>query len=369
MKYKIPQLIPFLGNEELANLEIVIKNKWLTEGPFSEEFLSIIKDFTGAKYAVLANNGTLALFLALKAIGINPGDEVIVPDFTFIASATSIVFSGGVPLFTDVDYNNLNINVDEIEKKITKQTKAIMPVHVYGQSANMEPIVNLATKYKLKIVEDAAQGFGVFYKNKHVGTIGDIGIISFFADKTITTGEGAVILTNKEEIYNNLKYLRNQGRLNSGSFIHPYLGMNFRMTDLQCAIGVAQIKKFNEIKKIKLINYNIYKDKLNNIDEIDFVKEEEYSNLVPFRVNIRVEFLEKLIEYLENNGIQTRKFFYPLHRQPCFQYLNYNIHDFPITNKLNEVGLSLPIYPDLKEIEINYICDKIRTFYKNENRS
>jgi len=365
MKYKIPQLIPFIDNDELENSKKVIENKWLTEGPFSEEFLEMIKKFTGAKYAVLANNGTLALFLSLKAMGIDKDDEVIVSDFTFISSGSSIVFSGGIPVFADVDRGNLNIDIEEIEKKITDKTKAIMPVHIYGQAANMGPIIEIANRYNLKIIEDAAQGFGVYYERQHVGTLGNIGIISFFADKTITTGEGAVILTNDEETFIKLKCLRNHGRLNSGTFEHPFLGMNFRMTDLQSAIGVAQIKKFEKINRIKSRNYQLYKEKLINIKEIEFIKEEKYSNLIPFRMNILVMELENLITHLEENGIQTRKFFFPLHRQPCFNYLGYKSAEFPISNELNMKGLCLPIYPDLKVEEIEYIADKIKSFYKS----
>jgi len=364
--YKVPQLIPYVGEEELKNLEKVINKKWITEGPFSKEFLQLIKDFTGAKYAVLANNGTLALFLSLMAIGIKKNDEVIVPDFTFISSGTSVVFAGGRPVFVDVDKDSLNIDVSKIEEAITEKTKAIIPVHLYGQSADMDPILKIANKYNLKVVEDAAQGYGVFYKGKHTGTIGDVGMISFFADKTVTTGEGAVILTNNEEIYENLKYLRNQGRLHSGTFQHTHLGMNFRMTDLQCAVGVAQLKKFDKIKKIKLTNYCLYKELLKNIDQIEFIKEMDYSNFVPFRANIKVRNLRGLINFLERNKIQTRGFFYPLHRQPCLKYLGYKEEEFPVSNRLNNIGLSLPVFCDLMKKEICYICEKIKEYYSEK---
>lgn len=365
--YKVPQLMPYVGEEEIKNLEEVINKKWITEGTFSEEFLHLIKDFTGAKYAVLANNGTLALFLSLMAIGIKKDDEVIVPDFTFISSGTSVVFAGGKPVFVDVDENSLNIDVLKIEESITERTKAIMPVHLYGQSADMDPILKIADKYNLKVVEDAAQGYGVFYKGKHVGAIGDVGMISFFADKTVTTGEGAVVLTNSEEIYENLKYLRNQGRLHSGTFEHSHLGMNFRMTDLQCAVGVAQLKKFEKIKELKLNNYYLYKELLKDDKQIDFFKEMEYSNFVPFRANVKVSHLKGLIEFLETNKIQTRGFFYPLHRQPCLKYLGYKEEEFPVSNKLNKIGLSLPVFCDLKKEQIYYVCDKIKEFY-GENK-
>lgn len=365
---RVPQLIPYVGAEELANLEEAIKNKWITEGPFSGEFLRMIKDFTSAKYAVLANNGTLALFLALTAIGVKRNDEVIVPDFTFISSGTSVVFTGASPVLVDVDEISLSIDVSKIEDAITENTKAIMPVHLYGQSADMDPILKIASKYNLKVIEDAAQGYGVFYKRKHTGTIGDVGIISFFADKTVTTGEGAVVLTDNEEIYEKLVYLRNHGRLHSGTFRHDYLGMNFRMTDLQCAVGVAQLKKFDKIKKVKLDNYRLYKELLAcDVDEIEFTEKMEYSNLVPFRANIKVSDLKGLMEFLERNEIQTRGFFYPLHRQPCLERFNkycYGEEEFPVSNRLNSVGLSLPVFCDLKNEQIHYVCDKIKEFYE-----
>lgn len=362
MKYKVVQLEPYLNDDELVNLKKVIETGWLTEGPFSKEFLEKIQHFTGAKYAVLANNGTLALYLSLLSIGIKKGDEVLVPDFTFNASGSSVVFTGARPVFVDINESDLQIDVTKIEHAITPKTKAIMTVHVYGQSCDMGKIIEIAKKHNLKIVEDAAQGFGVFCQGQHTGTIGDVGMISFFADKTITTGEGAVILTNDEEIFKRLKLLRNQGRPNSGTFVHPEIGMNFRMTDLQCAVGVAQLNKFDEIKNIKLENYNLYKILLQNIPQIKFVAENDFSNFIPFRVNVKCQNLSQLIEYLEDNRIQTRRFFYPLHRQPCYNFLNCT-DDFSISNKVYDEGLSLPIFCNLKEEQIRYVCNSITEFY------
>lgn len=366
MEYKVPQLEPYVGKEELENLKKVIDKKWLTEGVFRKEFLEIIKEFTKAKHAVLANNGTLALFLGLLSLGVGKGDEVIVPDFTFNASASSVAFTGAKPAFVDIDEGNLNIDVEKIEDAITENTKAIMPVHIYGQSTDMDPIIKLAKEYNLRIIEDAAETYGVFYKGKHTGTIGDVGIISFFADKTVTCGEGAVILTNDDELYDKLLYLRNQGRLESGSFMHPQLGMNFRMTDLQCAVGVAQLKKFKEIEKKKIGNYRLYQSLLKDLEEVSFIEEVNYSNFIPFRVPVRVENLDKLNQYLEDNGIQTRGFFYPLHRQPCFNYLGYEENDFPVTNRVYSEGLCLPVFPGLKKEQIEYVCEKIKEFFRRE---
>ncbi|MBN2813645.1 MAG: DegT/DnrJ/EryC1/StrS family aminotransferase [Bacteroidales bacterium] len=364
MEYRIQQIQPYFDQEEILNLEQAIKTTWVTEGPFSQQFLASLKAFTGAKYAVLANNGTLGLYLALLAIGAQKGDEIIVPDFTFNASASSIAFTGATPVFAEICPGNLQMDPAAIEKLITAKTKAIMPVHVYGQSCDMDPILALAKKYNLLIVEDAAQGFGVFYKNNHTGTMGDVGMISFFADKTITTGEGAVVLTNNEEIFNKLKMLRNQGRPNSGTFIHPELGMNFRMTDLQCALGVAQLKKFEKIKEIKQKNHGLYEAMLRNVEDVEFIEQSSFCNFIPFRVNVKVPQLEALIENLEKNAIQTRRMFYPLHRQPCFDYLNYKHDDFPVSNDAYNRGISFPVHCSLKEEDIAFLCETVTAFYK-----
>jgi len=364
MDYKVVQLEPYVGEEELNNLKKVIENKWLTEGPFSKEFISLIQEFTGAKHVMLANNGTLALYLSLLGLGVGPGDEVIVPDFTFIASGSSVRFTGAKPVFVDISKSDLNIDASKIEEAITPRTKAIMPVHVYGRSANMGPILEIAEKHGIKVFEDAAQGFGVFYKGKHTGTVGDIGMISFFADKTITMGEGAVVLTNDDEIYEKTRRIRNQGRTQSGKFIHEVLGMNFRLTDLQCAVGVAQVKKFEEIKRIKLKNYALYTELLKDVSEVRFLETLEYSNLVPFRANILAEKKDELMKFMEVNKIQTRGFFYPLHKQPCFSDLGYKEEDFPVSNLMFDKGVSLPVFCSLKKDQIEYVCETIKRFYR-----
>jgi perosamine synthetase len=361
--YTVPQLEPYIDWHELDNLKEVIKNKWLTEGPFSKKFIQQIKDYTGAKHVNLAPNGTLAIYLSLLALGIKKGDEIIVPDFTFNATASPVVFAGADPVFVDVHDSDLNIDVNKIEEAITAKTKAIMPVHIYGQSANMQPILDIAEDNNLKIIEDAAESYGVFYKNLDqptncTGTLGDLGVISFFADKTLTMGEGAVILTDDDQLDFNLKNLRNQGRLQSGSFKHPLMGMNFRVTDLQCAVGVAQLDKFEEIKELKLKHYNLYKELLEGTG-VKFLEEKPYSTRIPFRVVIKVTDKQKVMKYLEDNKIQTRGVFYPLHRQPCFEYLGYGYDAFPVSNKAFDEGICLPVYPGLKEWQIEYICAKI----------
>ncbi len=363
MGYRIHQLEPFVGQEELENLTEVIRTRWLTEGPFSREFLQQLRDVTGARHAILANNGTLALYLALKALGIGPGDDVVVPDFTFNASASSVVFAGARPVFADIDPETLNVDPDSLEQAITPATKALMPVHVYGTAADMDRITQLAATRNLSIIEDAAQGFGVHCNGKHTGTIGDVGTISFFADKTITCGEGAVVMTNRDDLHERLCFLRNQGRIQSGSFVHPELGMNFRMTDLQCAVGVAQIKKFPAVERLKLAHYQRYAEHLGPIEEVRLVRPPPYSTHVPFRAALLADKAADLMEHLEQNGIQTRGFFFPLHRQPCFHYLGYAKEDFPASNAAFERGVCLPVHCALKEDDVRFICDCIKGFY------
>jgi len=361
MCYTVPQLEPYVDERELNNLVDVIKNKWLTEGLFSKRFIQQIKDLTGAKHVNLAPNGTLAIYLSLLALGIKKGDEVIVPNFTFNASASPVVFAGADPVFVDIHDSDLNIDPSKIEGAITSKTKAIMPVHIYGQSADMSPIIKIAKVNNLKILEDAAESLGVSYHKpapQHTGALGDIGIISFFADKTLTMGEGAVILTNNDQLDFNIKNLRNQGRLQSGSFKHPLMGMNFRVTDLQCAVGVAQMDKLEEIKELKLKHYKLYKELLAGTT-VRFLEEKPYSTSIPFRVVIKVAEKKKVMKHLEDNKIQTRGVFYPLHRQPCFAYLKHDYDDFPVSNKAFDECICLPVYPGLKEWQIEYICAKI----------
>ncbi|MBI2031249.1 MAG: DegT/DnrJ/EryC1/StrS family aminotransferase [Candidatus Levybacteria bacterium] len=364
MKQIIPQVYPYFTKDEEKEVLDTLRNAWVTEGPKAKSFISEMLKITGSKYGVLAPNGTLALYMSLMVLGIGPGDEIIVPDFTMIASSNAVYLTGATPIFVDVKIDDLNIDTDKIEKVITKKTKAIMPVHIYGAACDIDIIQKIAKKNKLFIVEDACQGHGLFYKNKHVGTIGDLGCFSFFADKAFTTGgEGGMVVTNDKRLYEKLLYFRNQGRLTSGSFIHPQIGYNFRMTDLQCAVGLAQIKKFDKILKKRLENHSLYEKYLVNLKNVEIIKPLSYSSFTPFRFNIFVQNLPGLTEFLQEKGIQTREMFYPLHKQPCYKMYKYNDQNFPNSIYAYKNGLSLPVYYELKKGQIKYICDAIKKFY------
>ena len=380
----IPQIEPFVGLEEYAEIRSCFKDNWITEGKKSKNFIEKVKKILNVKHAHFAPNGTLGLFLALKAIGIKPGDEVIVPDFTFFASASSVEMAGAIPVFCEVNKDNFQIDINRCENLVNEKTKAIMPVHVYGMSVNMNEIKEFSIKHSLKIIEDSAQAFDVKYsnykfnedptdKNRMAGTFGDIGSFSFYADKTITTGEGGLIVTNDDEINRSLLYLRNQARINAGSFIHPEIGYNFRITDFQAGLGLIQLKKLALIKNNKNRIWNSFKEKLNKIEEIKFLKIEEHSSHIPFRTTLIAKNAFPLMDYLKKCGIQPRTFFYPMHKQPSHKkymvYHNKKFGKYSFKNSIfgYENGVCLPCYPTLKENQIKFIVNKVKDFYSNKN--
>lgn len=369
--FKVPQFQPYIDNKEYDAIKSCFDSNWITEGPLSKRFVDKILELTGAKYGVLAPNGTLSIYMALRAIGVGPGDEVIVPNFTFIASANAVEMCGAKPVFVDVK-EDLQIDVDKCIRLVNHRTKAIMPVHVYGMACDMDEVMEFAKNYKIKVVEDAAQGIGITWKGKHTGTFGDVGSFSFFADKTLTTGEGGMVVTNDKDLYEKLLYLRNQGRIDRGSFIHPELGYNFRMTDLQSAIGLSQFEKLPEIIEKKSEILKTYKNLLN--PKIKIIEPSENSNHIPFRVCIIIpNGSQKLMEYMKENGIETRTFFYPLHKQPCYMkkkktlfekifFEKNNDKEFEVSIRMYNEGVCLPSFVSISQEQISFICQKINEY-------
>ncbi|MDP3954682.1 MAG: DegT/DnrJ/EryC1/StrS family aminotransferase [bacterium] len=366
---KVPQMSPWLGKEEYKAIESCFKENWLTEGPKTKQFNEKLLKLTKARFGVFAPNGTLALYLGLRALDIGPGDEVIVPDFTFYASATSVEMTGAKPVFVDVNRKNFQIDLKNADRLVNKKTKAIMPVHIYGTIADMKSVVRFAKRHKLKIIEDACQAVGVHRDGKHAGTFGEVGCFSFFADKTVSTVEGGYVITNDEKLYQKLLFLRNQGRIDRGSFIHPQIGYNFRITDIHSAIGLVQLRKLPEIKKIKNRILSIYKKQLAKLSEITFFEPDAGVEMIPFRVCILVDKAHELMSFMREKGIESRTFFYPLHRQPYFKYLQKGRKDQDDKYFQNAIygyehGICLPIFPTLTDRQILYVCDTIKDFYE-----
>lgn len=360
----IPQFEPWLGEEELAQVAETIRANWITGGKKVKEFERRIAELCGVEHAIAACNGTLALYVGLKALGVGEGDEVIVPDFTFIASANSVVMAGAKPVFVDIDKRTFNIDPNATEKVITPRTKAIMPVHIYGQSADMDAICQIASQHDLKIIEDAAQGIGVTFNGKPVGGFGDVGCMSFYADKTMTTGEGGMVLTDDDKLAEKCLILKHQGRTGRGFYFHEHIGYNFRLTDLQAAVGLGQLSKLSTIIERKKRNEKRYQELLKDVEGVEFPYIDPRGFNVPFRINILVDCPEELSNFLNENEIGSRRFFYPLHQQPC-----YNVDgEFPNSVRAYETGLSLPSSVTLTEEQISYVCEKIKAFMQNHKR-
>jgi len=357
---KVPQFIPSIGVEEYASIKTCFDTTWITEGPQTQKFQEALLEHIGVKYGVFAPNGTLALYLGLCAMGVGPGDEVLVPDFTFIASATAVEMTGATPIFVDVELEHFQIDMDSCKKAVTNKTKAIMPVHIYGMSADMTAVMEFADAHGLLIIEDAAQAIGVKWKNRSCGSFGAVGCFSFFADKTITTGEGGFVVTNDATIYDKLRYLRNQGRLHRGTFIHNRIGYNFRITDIQAAIGLTQLDKLDWICSRKYYFWEQYVERLAGLD-LKVTTPPAHSSYVPFRVTFISDLLAcDVMAHLAQDGIEARSFFYPLHKQPCFTCKSSEVFN---SDHLYKYGVCLPAFPTMTDMQLELVCTSLKEFY------
>ena len=370
--HSIPQIVPYFDEREKAAVLQTIEEGWITEGRQSAAFVEALKQIIGVPFGVLAPNGTLALSLGLMALGIGPGDEVLVPDTTFIGSANAVLMVGATPVFVDVEPDTFQIDMNQAGQYLSSHTRAIMPVHLYGTACNMQVISEFAHQHNLLVIEDAAQGMGVCYADRHVGSFGDVGCFSFFADKTITTGEGGFVACRDERVFERLCLLRNQGRIERGSFVHPAVGFNFRMTDMQAAIGLVQLNKLAHIIERKQLCWQAYADGLSGLTEVRLLGPAPNSTHVPFRCVLIAERATQLQHALEQAGVQIRSFFFPLHRQPCFLKANvqfgavWSLADaaYPNANYGFEHGLCLPLYPALTLDDVADMTHQVREFYQ-----
>lgn len=367
----IPVNRPLFISDEKKYLAECIDSGWISsEGPFVLQFEKEFAKYIGKKYGVAVSNGTAALEVAVGAIGLNPGDEVIMPAFTIISCAAAIVNYGAIPVFVDSEPDTWNMNAEKIEEKITKKTKAIMAVHIYGHPCDMGKILEIAKKYKLKIIEDAAETHGAEYKGGKCGSFGDISVFSFYANKIISTGEGGMILTNNKQYSERAKFLRNLGFNHKRRFYHTELARNYRMTNLQAAIGVAQLKNIKKFIDIKISNAKKYQEGLKNIKVLQLPAEKNYAKNIYWMYGIVLDksvgfdaevFAKKLLQ----KGIQTRLFFYPMHLQPVLK--KFKKGAYPVAEKIAKYGLYLPSGLGLKESEVKAVCKAIKEILSNKN--
>ncbi|MBS7654463.1 DegT/DnrJ/EryC1/StrS family aminotransferase [Candidatus Bathyarchaeota archaeon] len=354
---RIRQFEPSFGEEEKKAVIDVIESGWINEGPKAKELETLFSSFVGSKYAVATMNGTIALALALMAVGIGRGDEVIVPDFTFVATANAVKLVGAEPVLVDIKQDDFTMDPDHFLSSITEKTRAVIPVHLNGRPADMKRIREIAEDKGIIVVEDAAQAIGSRTNGKYLGTFSKAGAFSLATTKIITTGQGGIVVTDDPEIHERLRRLKDHGRLDKSDH-HPYIGYNFKLTDLQAAVGIAQFKKLNgRIQRSREL-LKLYREELENIKGITFP--ETKPETVLWYVDILTDKPLRLKEYLESRGIETRPFYKPLHEQPCYR----RDGNFENTCKVSSRGLWLPSSTFLSDEDIVYICNHIKGYFK-----
>jgi len=362
----IPVCEPALIGNEKKYLTDCVESGWISsDGPYVKKFEEQFSSYIGTKYGVAVNNGTSALSAAIFALNIGDGDEVILPSFTIISCALAVVRHGCIPVLVDIEPETWNIDVNKIEERITKRTKAIMAVHMYGHPVDMDPILELAKKYNLYVIEDASQVHGAQYKGRRCGSIGDIATFSFYANKILTTGEGGMVVTSSQLFADRALNYRNLCFDIERKFNHEELGDNLRMTNMQAAIGVAQLENIDKFIAIKKSNGRHYAELLTKVPGVKFQIEKEWASMVYWMYCLQLDDSIKLTvddvrSKLAKQGIGTRPFFRGMHQQPALHKKGlFRGECYPITEHSHNRGLYLPSSIGLTERQIDYIVNEL----------
>lgn len=355
----IPLAEPVLTGNEKAYVLDCLETTWISgSGKYVDALETQFAAFCGADFAIAVVNGTAALHVALLALGIGPGDEVIVPDLTYIASANAVAYCGARPVFADVDPLTWTIDPRDVAKKLTPRTKAIMPVHLYGHPADMDPLLDLARSHQLSVIEDCAEAHGAEYKGRKVGTMGDIATFSFYGNKIMTTGEGGIITTNNQDLMQRVRLLKGQGMDPERRYWFPIVGYNYRLTNVQAAIGLAQMERIDWLIQRRREVAGQYTEMLQSLP-VSTPAEAPWAKNVYWLYSICVgpdSNRDLVMDQLMNKGIETRPFFYPMHQMP--PYLDRGgDRDFPVSTRVAARGISLPSSANLSVADISYIRD------------
>ncbi|MHA1394173.1 MAG: DegT/DnrJ/EryC1/StrS family aminotransferase [Promethearchaeota archaeon] len=344
----------------------VLESGNYVKGPNLRNFEKSFKNYIKVKHSIGVSSGTAALFLAYQEIGLNPSDEVIVPSHTFISTVTPLAYFNAKPVFVDIDPHTYCMDVNEIKKKITPKTKCITTVHIYGHPVDMKPLRELCEEKNIKIIEDCCQAHGAEYYDKKVGTFGDIGVFSFYPSKNVTVcGDGGMIVTNNDEYGENLKLRRDHGR--NSKYRNDLLGLNFRLNEIQAAIGYEQLKHLDKWINVRRKIVNIYNDFLEDFPNIIPPKEKENVKCSYYVYTIQIEKRDAFIKFLEKENISTGIYYpIPVHRQPIIEKLYGIQKKLPVTEDIVEKIVSLPLSPLLTNEEITYIKNKIKKFLKGD---
>jgi len=364
----IPVCTPLLGQHEKKYLMDCINTNWVSS---SGKYLKIFEDqfsqYCGVKYGITTTSGTSALHLSLVAIGIGKGDEVIMPSFNIASTAFAALYCGAKPVFVDSEPITWNMDPEKIEQKITRRTKVIIPVHIYGHPCDMRTIMRIARKHKLIVIEDAAEAHGAQYNGRKVGGIGDIGCFSFYGNKIITCGEGGMVVTNNKKIADRCRRLKNLDFRASKRFWHGEIGFNYRMTNIQAALGLAQFEQIEQLITKRRRNAMIYNSLLKDIPGVTLPVEQRgvknvywmYSFLIDKKFGVG---RNQLIKRLRSMGVDSRTFFIPMHQQPVLKEMKITSNGrYPVAEDISKRGLYLPSGSGLKKREIEYVCECIQT--------
>ncbi|MQG20425.1 MAG: DegT/DnrJ/EryC1/StrS aminotransferase family protein [SAR202 cluster bacterium] len=360
----IPVCEPTLTGKELEYVTECLTTNWISSrGRFLEEFQDQFAEYCSCKYGIATTNGTTALHLALAALEIGEGDEVIVPAFTMAACIDAIMYTGAKPVLVDATVDTWSMDVSKVEEKISSKTKAIMAVHIYGHPCDMDHLAQLAKRYNIAILEDAAEAHGAEYKGQKIGSIGDISAFSFYANKIITTGEGGMVVTNNEELADRARRLADLAHSPDQRFVHTEVGFNYRMTNMQAALGVAQMTAIDEFVEARRTHAHSYNQQLQEVPGLTFPVEKSWAKNVYWMYGILVDEAvfgisrDELMASLREKGIETRAFFYPMHQQPGFQDQGlFHQEEYPVAEKLGMTGLYLPSSSGLTESQIAEVC-------------
>lgn len=370
----IPVCEPTLEGNELKYVTDCIKTAWISSnGKYIDEFEKAFSKFCNCKYGISCSNGTAALHLALEALGIKGGDEVIIPIFTMIATANAVIYAGAKPVLVDAEKETWNIDVTKIEEKITNKTKAIIVVHTYGHPVDMDKVLEIAKKHQLYVIEDAAEAHGAEYKGKKVGSLGDVGCFSFYGNKILTTGEGGMVVTNNKELAEKAKLLRNHA-FGIPRYLHHELGFNYRLTNIQAAIGLAQTERADELVNKRINNAKLYNSLLKDIKGITIPPEKEWAKNVYWMYGLLIDEAEfgmnkdELMKALKDKGVDTRSFFMPMHKQPVYSKKDKRFPDvtgkYPISEELFAKGLYLPSSSSLTKEQIMQVVEALKSLKK-----
>lgn len=370
-KVNIPICEPNIGEDEIQNVLHCLRTTQISgwAGEYITEFEEKFSAYCGAKYGIATSNCGTATILALESLGIGNGDEVITATFTFAAPVFAIIHSGAKPVVVDCESKTWNMDPSKIEEKITKRTKAIMPVHIYGHPVDMNPILALAQKYNLYVIEDAAEAHGAEYQSRKVGCLGTAGCFSFYINKIITTGEGGMLITNDERLAEKARLLKNYATSKERRFFHHHVGLNYRLPNIQAAIGVAQLAKIDGFIERKRHIANSYRSSLKDISGITLPVEMPWAKSVfwVYAILIEDEFglsRDEVMQKLTERGIETRTFFIPMNQQPFFQKMGLSEKaGCPVAEEMSKKGLYLPNGVGLTEAQISQVCNAIKEIW------